>query len=88
MHTYTATDIEVLRYEEAGWEWTYVDDFTGGTITTRTNARGQGKFVKIGPQDPPRPPPSNPPRTQQVTPTPPPPTQAAGATPHRKDPKK
>lgn len=48
IHTYTATDIEVLRYEEAGWEWTYVDDFTGGTITTRTNARGQGKFVKIG----------------------------------------
>lgn len=48
MHTYTATDTEVLRYEEAGWEWTYVDDFTGGTITTRTNARRQGKFVKIG----------------------------------------
>nr|DAQ64376.1 MAG TPA: hypothetical protein [Caudoviricetes sp.] len=46
MHTYTATDIEVLRYEEAGWEWTYVDDFTGETVTTRTNARGQGKFVK------------------------------------------
>lgn len=48
MHTYTATDIEVLRYEEAGWEWTYVDDFTGETITTRTNARGQGKFAKVG----------------------------------------
>lgn len=48
MHTYTPTDIEVLRYGEAGWEWTYVDDFTGGTITTRTNSRGQGKFVKNG----------------------------------------
>lgn len=48
MHTYTPTDIEILRYGEAGWEWTYTDDFTGGTITTRTNSRGQGKFVKIG----------------------------------------
>lgn len=48
MHTYTATDIMVLRYEEAGWEWTYTDDFTGETVTMRTNSRGQGKFAKVG----------------------------------------
>ena len=43
MHTYTATDVEVLRYEEAGWEWTYVDDFTGGTITTPHQRSRAGK---------------------------------------------
>lgn len=46
MHTYTAADVKITRYEEAGWEWTYADDFTGETVTTRTNSHGWGKFVK------------------------------------------
>ena len=45
MHNYKAEDIEIERYGEYGWEWSYIDDEVGNRVTKRTNANGEGLFL-------------------------------------------
>nr|DAK38512.1 MAG TPA: hypothetical protein [Bacteriophage sp.] len=45
MHNYKAEDIEIERYGEYGWEWSYIDDEVGDRVTKRTNANGEGLFL-------------------------------------------
>lgn len=45
MHNYKAEDIEIERYGEYVWEWSYIDDEVGNRVTKRTNANGEGLFL-------------------------------------------
>lgn len=45
MHKYTAEDIQIERYGEHGWEWSYIDAEVGNRVTKRTNANGEGLFI-------------------------------------------
>ena len=45
MHKYTAEDIQIERYGERGWEWSYIDAEVGNRVTKRTNGNGEGLFI-------------------------------------------